>query len=114
MGEEIWREKNLGKYRKLTITKENVFTFSTKVLVIVNKDLGKIYLWKGSNSAVRERFIAARVAQELKAETHYKIVSVDQGDELSEFFKVELNCKHCGSELIEEQKICHQCGKNAW
>ncbi|MFX1328886.1 MAG: Rho termination factor N-terminal domain-containing protein [Promethearchaeota archaeon] len=63
-----------------------------QVLVIVREDLRRIFIWKGGKSPVRKRFISSRVAQilqeELMKDSRYhrcKIVSVDAGDEPSEF-----------------------------
>lgn len=63
-----------------------------QVLVIVREDLRRIFIWKGPKSPVRKRFISSRVAQELQEELRKdasmhrcKIVSVDAGDEPSEF-----------------------------
>jgi len=63
-----------------------------QVLVIVREDLRRIFIWKGPKSPVRKRFISSRVAQalqeELMKDARYhrcKIVSVDAGDEPTEF-----------------------------
>jgi len=63
-----------------------------QVLVIIREDLRRIFIWKGPKSPVRKRFISSRVAQtlqeELMKDSRYhrcKIVSVDAGDEPSEF-----------------------------
>jgi len=60
---------------------------SKQVLVILRWDLRRIFIWKGSASPVKQRFISARVATELREELKggVKIVSVDQGDEVKEF-----------------------------
>ena len=60
---------------------------SKQVLVILRWDLRRIFIWKGSASPVKKRFISARIATELREElkSGVKIVSVDQGDELEEF-----------------------------
>ncbi len=70
-----------------------------QVLVIVREDLRKIYIWKGSKSPVRKRFISSKIAGQLQEELvksagfhRCKIVSIDQGEELEEFlqtFKLE-------------------------
>jgi len=70
-----------------------------QVLVIIREDLRRIFIWKGPTSPVRKRFISSRVAQtlqeELMKDARYhrcKIVSVDAGDEPSEFlnaFRIE-------------------------
>ena len=58
-----------------------------QVLVILRWDLRRIFIWKGSASPVKKRFISARIATELREEVKggVKIVSVDQGDEVEEF-----------------------------
>ena len=60
---------------------------SKQVLVILRWDLRRIFIWKGSASPVKKRFISARIATELREEVKggVKIVSVDQGDEVEEF-----------------------------
>ncbi len=63
-----------------------------QVLVIIREDLRRIFIWKGPKSPVRKRFISSRIAQTLQEELvkdaryhRCKIVSVDAGDEPSEF-----------------------------
>jgi len=63
-----------------------------QVLVIIREDLRRIFIWKGPKSPVRKRFISSRVAQALQEELvksanfhRCKIVSVDAGDEPTEF-----------------------------
>ncbi|MFX1390994.1 MAG: hypothetical protein ACFE9Z_13095 [Promethearchaeota archaeon] len=63
-----------------------------QVLVIIREDLRRIFIWKGPKSPVRKRFISSRVAQTLQEELmndaryhRCKIVSVDAGDEPTEF-----------------------------
>ncbi|MHA1240469.1 MAG: hypothetical protein ACTSQU_06710 [Promethearchaeota archaeon] len=58
-----------------------------QVLVILRWDLRRIFIWKGSASPVKKRFISARIATELREEVKgsAKIVSVDQGDEVEDF-----------------------------
>jgi len=63
-----------------------------QVFVIVKEELRRIYIWKGSKSPVRKRFISSRVAQQLQNELiteagfHRCVIkSIDQGDELIEF-----------------------------
>jgi hypothetical protein len=62
-----------------------------EVFMLVRQDLRRIYIWKGSVSPVRKRFISARRATLLQEDIRksggraLKIVSVDQGDEPTEF-----------------------------
>jgi len=60
---------------------------SKQVLVIIRRDLKRIFIWKGSASPVKKRFISSRVAATIRQELSVglKVVSVDQGDEPKEF-----------------------------
>ena len=65
-----------------------------EVFVIVKEELRRIFIWKGAKSPVRQRFISSRVASALQEELvkaaafhRAKIVSVDQGDEPTEFLR---------------------------
>ncbi len=100
--------ENTGERRKLKINQEELQDHLNpeQVLIIVREDLRRIYIWKGSKSPVRKRFISSKVAQELQKElTHdpryhrCKIVSIDQGDELQEF----LNAFRLESMIVEER-----------
>ncbi|MFX0031315.1 MAG: hypothetical protein ACFE8E_02095 [Candidatus Hodarchaeota archaeon] len=93
--------KNTGERKQLNIKQEELQNHldPEQVLIIIREDLRRIYIWKGSKSPVRKRFISSKVAQELQKELmtdpryhRCKIVSIDQGDELQEFlnaFKLE-------------------------
>lgn len=63
---------------------------SKQVLIIVRRDLKRIFIWKGSASPVKKRFISSQVAIHLRDELteNCRIVSVDQGDEAQEFLDV--------------------------
>ncbi|MFX1496125.1 MAG: hypothetical protein ACFFBH_01225 [Promethearchaeota archaeon] len=93
--------ENTGERKILKIKQDELQTHLNpeQVLIIIREDLRRIYIWKGSKSPVRKRFISSKVAQELQKELmddpryhRCKIVSIDQGDELQEFlnaFKLE-------------------------
>jgi hypothetical protein len=105
--EELYEEfivydlENTGERKKLEIKQDNLQLHlnSEQVLIIVREDLRRIFIWKGSKSPVRKRFISSKVAQQIQKELiddaryhRCKIVSIDQGDELQEFlnaFKLE-------------------------
>ena len=70
------------------------FLHPEQVFVIVKEEIRRIYIWKGSKSPVRQRFISSRIASQLQEELvkqaafhRCKIVSVDQGDEPNDFLK---------------------------
>ncbi|MFW9894488.1 MAG: hypothetical protein ACFFD7_01630 [Candidatus Thorarchaeota archaeon] len=83
-----------GERRKLDIAQEDLHSnlHPEQVLVLVREELRRIFIWKGPKSPVRKRFISSRVAQALQEELmndaryhRCKIVSVDAGDEPTEF-----------------------------
>ncbi|MFX0075405.1 MAG: hypothetical protein ACFE96_08185 [Candidatus Hermodarchaeota archaeon] len=83
-----------GERTKLNIKPEELQNYLNpeQVLIIIREDLRRIYIWKGSKSPVRKRFISSRVAQDLQRDLiqdaryhRCKIISIDQGDELQEF-----------------------------
>ncbi|MBY8987329.1 MAG: hypothetical protein KGD61_02655 [Candidatus Lokiarchaeota archaeon] len=86
--------QNTGERTRLNITPEELQNYLNpeQVLIIIREDLRRIFIWKGSKSPVRKRFISSRVAQDLQRDliqdSRYhrcKIISIDQGDELQEF-----------------------------
>ena len=90
----VYDVENSGDKKKLDITQDEIQAYlkPEQVLIIIREDLRRIFIWKGSKSPVRKRFISSRVAQELQKELmtdaryhRCKIVSIDQGDELQEF-----------------------------
>jgi hypothetical protein len=97
----VYDLENTGERRKLDIKQDNLQAYLNpeQVFIIVREDLRRIFIWKGSKSPVRKRFISSKVAQQLQKELvmdaryhRCKIVSIDQGDELQEFlnaFKLE-------------------------
>ena len=90
----VYDLENSGDSKKLNIKQEELQNHlkPEQVLIIIREDLRRIFIWKGSKSPVRKRFISSRVAQDLQRDliqdSRYhrcKIVSIDQGDELQEF-----------------------------
>ena len=90
----VYDLQNTGDHTRLNIKPEMLQNHLNpeQVLIIIREDLRRIYIWKGSKSPVRKRFISSRVAQDLQRDlikdSRYhrcKIVSIDQGDELQEF-----------------------------
>ncbi|MFX0081020.1 MAG: hypothetical protein ACFE94_04630 [Candidatus Hodarchaeota archaeon] len=90
----VYELDDSGEKNRIGITEEELQSnlHPEQVLVIVREDLRRIFIWKGPKSPVRKRFISSRVAQELQEELRKdaryhrcKIVSVDAGDEPTEF-----------------------------
>ena len=63
---------------------------SEEVYVIVADDIRKIFLWLGSKSNVRSKFVGAKRSQDIRGQVglHYGSSSVDEGDETPELIKV--------------------------
>ena len=90
----VYELDDSGDKNKVSMAEEELQSnlHPEQVLVIVREDLRRIFIWKGSKSPVRKRFISSRVAQDLQEELRNnasyhrcKIVSVDAGDEPIEF-----------------------------
>ncbi|MHA1916895.1 MAG: hypothetical protein ACTSUV_01065 [Candidatus Ranarchaeia archaeon] len=60
------------------------------VLIFTNDKAEHIYIWKGENAPVRNRFVASRAASEIRTKKglHYKVISIDPGDRHKEFFEL--------------------------
>jgi hypothetical protein len=63
---------------------------SDMVVLVVDEIKKKIYIWKGENARVRRKFIAARKSQDLRGQLGltFKVDSIDQGSEPSEFINI--------------------------
>ena len=63
---------------------------SEEVYVIVADSIRKIYLWLGSQSNVRSKFVGAKRSQDIRGQVglHYGSMSVDEGDEDAELLKI--------------------------
>lgn len=63
---------------------------SEEVYVIVADDIRKIFLWLGSKSNVRSKFVGAKRSQDIRGQVglHYGSTSIDEGDETPELIKV--------------------------
>ena len=90
----VYDLENTGDRNRLNIKQEELQNHLNpeQVLIIIREDLRRIFIWKGSKSPVRKRFISSRVAQDLQRDLiqdaryhRCKIISIDQGDELQEF-----------------------------
>jgi hypothetical protein len=60
---------------------------SDKVLIVINENNKKIYLWKGKNSPVRKKFVGAQRANAIRTEYGfaYKVIAMDETDEEADF-----------------------------
>ena len=59
-----------------------------KVLIIVNEETKRLWLWKGVNCPIRKKFVGSRALSDLRKNEYgfaYIPQSCDQNDETSEF-----------------------------
>ncbi|MFW9922811.1 MAG: hypothetical protein ACFFDW_05920 [Candidatus Thorarchaeota archaeon] len=72
-----------------TLDEENDFIpDSTKVIIIVDDQFKRIFLWKGANSGIKKKFIGSRAAAELRKTYYgfaYRLSVIEEGDETQEF-----------------------------
>ncbi len=59
-----------------------------RVFCVVDDTNKNVYIWLGKEANVRKRFVGARVAGRIRGElsTGFRVRSLDQGDEPSDFF----------------------------
>jgi len=55
----------------------------TQCYIVTDDQKRQIYLWKGSQSSVRLKFIGASKSQEIRGQVgmHYKVIALDEGEE---------------------------------
>ncbi|MHA1504652.1 MAG: hypothetical protein ACTSPT_05615 [Candidatus Heimdallarchaeota archaeon] len=72
-----------------TLDEENSFqSESMKVIILVDDQFKRIFLWKGANSGIKKKFIGSRAAAELRKTYYgfaYRLSVVEAGDETQEF-----------------------------
>jgi len=76
---------------------------SEKVLIIVDEEDKKMWLWKGSNCPIRKKFIGSRALSDLRKKEYgfaYVPQSCDQDDETAEF--VTMLQKIAKTDLVSE------------
>ena len=63
----------------------------TGVFIIVDIDGKRLHIWKGNEAPVRQKFISARVAQDIRLKEYgmaFKVESQDQGEESESFLSM--------------------------
>ncbi len=61
------------------------------VFIIVDIDSKRLHIWKGNEAPVRQKFISARVAQDIRLKEYgmaFKVESQDQGEETEAFLNM--------------------------
>lgn len=78
-----------GEYVPVKFTSPEVDLKDTEVLIFLNEEDRQIFIWTGSNSSVRKRFISSQIARQIRLEkglTH-RISTEDQGNETAKFWE---------------------------
>ena len=75
---EVSYEKKLPPYK---------FLNHNRILLFVDPEHSRIYIWKGSNVTVRMKFLSAQLAPKIRDQygIDYSITTVDDGDEALDF-----------------------------
>lgn len=84
---DVKENGDLSEIKESVAIKE--YLKSDCVFLIVDDDMKRIWIWKGSSAPVRKKFISARAASQLREERglNYKVSSEDEGDESDSFLK---------------------------
>ena len=85
---QIYDVVETGELMELAVKGELKTELNTeRVLIIVDDDDRKIWLWKGAEAGVRKKFIAARQGQAVRSQRGlvYKVLSIDGGEEPDAF-----------------------------
>ncbi|UCE14525.1 MAG: hypothetical protein JSV04_04940 [Candidatus Heimdallarchaeota archaeon] len=78
-----------GEYVPVRFTSPEEDLKDTEVLIFLNEEDRQIFIWTGSNSSVRKRFISSQIARQIRLErglTH-RISTEDQGNETAKFWE---------------------------
>ncbi len=75
-----------GTTLSVTISRDSLQ--SDRVLCVVDHANKNVYLWMGKEANVRKRFVGSMTASKIRGElsTTFRVRSLDQGDETSDFF----------------------------
>ncbi|MFX0004969.1 MAG: hypothetical protein ACFE9J_16000, partial [Candidatus Hermodarchaeota archaeon] len=103
----VYELDDSGEKKKIKVDEDKLQVFlishPEQVFVIIREDLRRIFIWKGPKSPIRKRFVSSRstiaLQEELRIECRLppcKIISVDVGDEPSEFLSA-FHFPHSGS-----------------
>ena len=76
-----------GEYVPVAFTSPEEDMKDSQVLIFVNDEDRQIFIWTGSNSNVRKRFISSQIARQMRMEnglTH-RVSTEEQGNETAKF-----------------------------
>lgn len=78
-----------GEYVPIKFTSPEKDLKENEVIIFLDEEQRQIFIWTGSNSSVRKRFISSQIARQMRLErglTH-RISTEDQGNETSNFWE---------------------------
>jgi hypothetical protein len=78
-----------GEYIPIKFTSPEKDLKKTEVVIFLDEESRQIFIWTGSESSVRKRFISSQIARQMRLErgmTH-RISTEDQGNETSKFLE---------------------------
>ena len=78
-----------GEYIPIQFTSPEKDLKKTEVIIFLDEEARQIFIWTGSESNVRKRFISSQIARQMRLErgmTH-RISTEDQGNETEKFLK---------------------------
>ena len=96
---EVQEDGSLVEAQELDLNAE-------KVLIVVDEDVKRMWLWKGSSCPIRKKFIGSRALSDLRKKEYgfaYIPQTCDQNDETAEF--VAMTKKVNKSELVADNVV---------
>lgn len=93
-----------GEYVPVTFTSPDEDLKDSEVLIFVNDEDRQIFIWTGSDSSVRKRFISSQIARQMRMEkglTH-RISTEEQGNETAKFWNF---MDSLGGKKIQPKKL---------
>lgn len=100
MLDKVYRIEGDGEVSSLQVNSYDDLSPQFAYVLVTDRRARKIYVWKGTGSNVRMKFMAARYALNLRMEVGmvYKTVNIDQGYEDAEFLT------HLGGEAVVTER----------
>ncbi|MFX0123614.1 MAG: hypothetical protein ACFFAE_08220 [Candidatus Hodarchaeota archaeon] len=95
-----------GEYIPIKFTSPEKDLKKTEVLIFLDEETRQIFIWTGSESSVRKRFISSQIARQMRLErgmTH-RISTEDEGNETTKFWEFinSLNDKEISASTLLE------------
>lgn len=89
---QLLKVLDTGETEEIKIDKDikDILKTSEVYIIISNHPERTIWLWKGTESSVRKKFIGAQIIQDLRGKIglDYSVVPINEGNEPADFLKV--------------------------